>query len=345
MPQNCVKKYFANRCLLTNFLWEKKMPDRKLIVQTALEKLATDFSSLDLTFHQIPNSFPGDVTSYWPGAKNEDVLVCVFKGNQIHEPFHRQDFFFINYAYKNSYQALSEKFDNLITIGEDDCYIGQPYSGYALRAHGTTEAVIIGILIRKNSFFREYLPTVYTDSKLFKFFLAPETKKFSDEFIHLDFSDDYIVREILEMMVIEYANKKEDSQQLLKSILQTLLLEIARKYKIQTSENSSTSLAEQILVYVENHSDAVTLQNVAKHFGYHPNYISSLLHKKTGRMFSKILLEKRMERAVLLIKNTDLPIENISEMLGYSNHSNFYKAFKEYFGKTPREYNSTKRIH
>lgn len=313
------------------------MPDRQLKIQTALEKLAAEFSSLDLTFHQIPQSFPGNLTSYWPGAENEDVLVCVFKGKQIYEPFHRQDFFFINYAYKNSYQALSEKFDNLITIGEDDCYIGQPYSGYALRAHGNTEAIIIGVLIRKKSFFQEYLPIVYTNSALFKFFLDPETKKFSDEFIHLDFSDDSIVREILELMIVEYANKTDDTQQILKSMLQTLLLEIARKYKIQKTK-TPVSLAEQIMQYVENHSDTVTLQNLAKHFGYHPNYISTLLHKKTGRKFSKILLQKRMECAVLLMKNTDLPLEDISQMLGYSDHSNFFKAFKENFDKTPREY-------
>ena len=69
---------------------------------------------------------------------------------------------------------------------------------------------------------------------------------------------------------------------------------------------------------------------IAVQFNYHPNYISSLLHRETGRKLTEIILEKRMERAVLLMKNTTLSIEEISSMLGYSNHSNFYKAFKEY---------------
>ena len=30
--------------------------------------------------------------------------------------------------------------------------------------------------------------------------------------------------------------------------------------------------------------------------------------------------------------------EEIAAMLGYSNHSNLYKAFKGYFGVSPREY-------
>ena len=125
---------------------------RERFIDLAIKKLGIEFASLDLTFHRMKNGKPGDVTSYWPGSEDEDVLVCVFNGKEIHEPFHRQDFFFINYAYKNSYQALSEKYNNLIVIGEDECYIGQPYSGYALRADSEVDVTIIGVLIRKDSF-------------------------------------------------------------------------------------------------------------------------------------------------------------------------------------------------
>ena len=121
-------------------------------------------------------------------------------------------------------------------------------------------------------------------------------------------------------------------------MLQTLLLEIARRYKIEKVGTAPKSLSEQILDYMGDHSDVVTLKDISGHFNYHPNYISSLLHKETGRTFTEILIEKRMERAVLLMKSTTLSIEDISAMLGYSNHSNFYTAFKEYYGKTPREF-------
>ena len=45
-----------------------------------------------------------------------------------------------------------------------------------------------------------------------------------------------------------------------------------------------------------------------------------------------------MERALILMKGTLLSLEDIAAMLGYSNHSNFYKAFRAYYGCTPREY-------
>lgn len=304
----------------------------------ALNKLGIQFSSLDLTFHKMKTQNPDDVTSYFPGAADEDIVVCVFKGKNIHEPFHRQDFFFVNYAYKNSYDALSAKFDNLITINENECYIGQPYSGYALRGKSDKDIVIIGVLIRKEVFFREYLLTIYGDAQLFRFFLNPRTDKFSDEFIHLSVNKSHAIRTILELMVLEYADIKLDTQKILKSMLQTLLLEISRQHRLENVEMQKNTLAEQILSYMDNHSDVATLKDISARFDYHPNYISSLLHKEIGKTFSQIILEKRMERAVLLLKNTTLSIEETAAMLGYTNHSNFYKAFKSFYKSTPREY-------
>ena len=61
---------------------------RNKYIELAINKLGIAFNSLDLTFHQMNTGVPGDVTSYWPGPDDEDVLICVFKGKQIHEPFH-----------------------------------------------------------------------------------------------------------------------------------------------------------------------------------------------------------------------------------------------------------------
>lgn len=307
-------------------------------IERAIDKLGREFSTLDLSFHPVADGSPEDVTSFWPGAENENVMICVFKGRRIYEPFHRQDFFFLNFAYRQSYNALSSKFDNLITVHENECYIGQPYSGYALRGESEKEIVILGVLIRKEAFFREYLPTIASDSALFRFFLEPQTNRFSDEFIHLSFTKDHPVRKLLELMVMEYAGRQEDTQSILKPMLLALFMHIARQYRLEHRDTEPLTLSRQILRYMADHADAVTLKDIAAHFNYHPNYISALLPRETGYTFSELLLEKRMERAAILLKGTTLPIEEIAAMLGYSNSSNFYKAFKGYYGVSPREY-------
>ena len=309
------------------------------LLTLAINKLGHDWSHLNWEFRdfELEDGTP-DKMSQWQGDSEEDIMIVAFKGKHISEPFHRQDFFFIDYAYHLDYNALSSKYDNLITVREGDCYIGQPFSGYALKGDSKDDDIImIGVHIKKEAFFREYLPALSMDADMFKFFLVPQTDKFSDEFIHLSFEKTSPVRTLLEMMVIEYADKKEDTQQILKPMVLTLFMHIARRYRVEKTENTVSSLSERIVAYINSHPESVTLKDIAGHFSYHPNYISSLLHKELGKTFSEIVLDIRMDRAAILLKGTTLSIEEISAMLGYSNTSNFYKAFREYYGKTPRE--------
>ena len=309
------------------------------LLTLAINKLGHDWSHLNWEFRdfELEDGTP-DKMSQWQGDPEEDIMIVAFKGKHISEPFHRQDFFFIDYAYHLDYNALSSKYDNLITVREGDCYIGQPFSGYALKGDSKDDDIImIGVHIKKEAFFREYLPALSMDADMFKFFLVPQTDKFSDEFIHLSFEKTSPVRTLLEMMVIEYADKKEDTQQILKPMVLTLFMHIARRYRVEKTENTVSSLSERIVAYINSHPESVTLKDIANHFSYHPNYISSLLHKELGKTFSEIVLDIRMDRAAILLKGTTLSIDEISAMLGYSNTSNFYKAFREYYGKMPRE--------
>lgn len=305
---------------------------------SALLHLAEEFDKRDWKFLDAPASESLDKIYGWPGEDKEEIIICVHKGQDIHELFHRQDFFFFNFAYKGDYGAISYQNDNYITVKQGECYIGQPFTGYALYGHSEKDIIIVGILIRKETFFRTFLPVLSANAKLFRFFLTPQTDRFSDEFIHLKLKNDSPIRTLLELMIIEYAEKKEDTQTILKPLVLTLFMYIAREYSASNREPASERLSDKIVQYMATHSDVVTLKDIAGHFSYHPNYISALLHRELGKTFSEILLEQRMEKATALLKGTNLPIEEIALMLGYSNSSNFYKAFREYFGQSPREY-------
>ena len=187
----------------------------------------------------------------------------------IQEMFHRQDFFFFSFAYSGDYGALSYKYDNHITIHENECYIGQPFAGYALSAHIEKDIIIIGILIQKETFFQVFLPVLSADTKLFHFFLDPQTNEYSEEFIHLRFDDSCCIRTLLEMMIIEYANPQEDTQAILQPMVLTLLMMVARQYKRSSPVPKDERLSERIVRYMGEHSDVVTLKDISKHFSYH----------------------------------------------------------------------------
>lgn len=308
------------------------------LLSDAIDKLSKWFRNLQWKYLDVPSGSPREKTQLFPGEPDEEIMICLHKGTDIHELFHRQDYYFINFAYKGDYGAISYKFDNRVTIHEGECYISQPFAGYALDGHSDDEIIIIGVLIRKEAFFKSFWHILSADTHLFRFFLEPQTNKYADEFIHLRFDDDYFVRNLLELMVIEYANKQETTQDIMKSMTLTLLMQIARQYKQSTPIAKNETISDRIVRYMSEHIDTVTLKELAEQFSYHPNYISTLIHNEMGKTFSEVQLEQRMSRAVSLLKGTSLSVEEIAYMVGYSNPSNFFKAFKEYYRCSPREY-------
>ena len=180
-------------------------------LRRAIEKLSVDFANLNWSHYNFLSGETKDVLSLWPGDPADDIIVCVLKTNHIDEPFHRQDFFFFNYAYSGDCCVLSVKNDNEIAIKEGECYIGQPSSGYALKGCDDRDMTIIGVLIQKELFFHSYLPMLSGDFSLLNFFLAPQTDQFSEQFIHLSFNRLSPVKTLVEMMVEEYANRQEDT--------------------------------------------------------------------------------------------------------------------------------------
>lgn len=269
-------------------------------------------------------------------------MVNVFHGKRINEQFHRHDFFFIHFAYRGDYDAFSAKYNNRITIKEGSCYIGQPYSEYAAKRESDEECIIIGVLIKIETFIREFLSSLSADTDMLRFFLDPQKNLYSDEFIHLDIPETSPIWKLLSLMALEYANKTEDSQKILKPMYMSLAMYLSAEYKRQNLPVGNT-FSDKLIGYIETNADIVTLKSMAAHFGYHPVYLSRLLPEKTGKTFSELQLEARMHRAELLLKHTDFSIETIAAMLGYSNNSNFYKAFREYYGVSPRNLN-TKRF-
>lgn len=309
---------------------------------SALAALQAQFDSLDWTYHDVEIGGQTEKMYKWPGPPQDDILVCVHHSGAVRELFHRHDFFYFNYTYKGQYDSLSYKYDNLITIREGELYAGQPFAGHALCVHDNQETIIIGVVIKKETFFRAFLPLLSADSRLFHFLLDPATKTHSDEFIHFKVENACEIRALLEMMVVEYAHRQPDTQGILKPLALSFLTQVARQYAATGPQPAAGLLSHQIVTYIGQHLDTASLKDIGAHFSYHPNYISALLRRELGKSFSQLLLEQRMERAVLLLKETTLSVQETALLLGYSNSSNFYKAFRAFYGYPPRAYTSAK---
>lgn len=97
-------------------------------------------------------------------------------------------------------------------------------------------------------------------------------------------------------------------------------------------------LLEQISAYVEdNLAEKVTLKRIADHFSVSVSTVTQLFQKKSQTTFHGFVTKVRMEKARTLIQQ-GLPLESVGRKIGYQDHSTFYRAFRQTFGISPREY-------
>lgn len=101
---------------------------------------------------------------------------------------------------------------------------------------------------------------------------------------------------------------------------------------------SSFVTAYDIADYVNQNIKDVTLEHMARHFHFTQDYMRKLIKKLTNQSYTELVQDARMTTARKLIQTTDLPIGEIIDNCGYSNHTHFYSIFKRKYNCTPAEY-------
>lgn len=98
--------------------------------------------------------------------------------------------------------------------------------------------------------------------------------------------------------------------------------------------------------YVRSNPGKATLDDAALLANLSAGYLSALFKKETGTNFSDYVLKVKMEKAKELLVRPEYKTYEISERLGYENPKNFSRAFKAYWGVSPRNFrtNTEKEI-
>ncbi|WP_429142214.1 response regulator transcription factor [Anaerotaenia torta] len=93
-----------------------------------------------------------------------------------------------------------------------------------------------------------------------------------------------------------------------------------------------------VKAYLMENLSTATLEEAAMTAHLSSSYLSRLFKSRTGCSFSEYLLQKRMERACVLLSNTGNKIYEISDEIGYDSPKNFSRTFRNYYNISPKEY-------
>ena len=89
---------------------------------------------------------------------------------------------------------------------------------------------------------------------------------------------------------------------------------------------------------------AITLNAFGQELGLSASYLSKTFKHVAGRNFRSLLLQTRHLRAAELLRETDLPVKEISARCGYKHVSDFSASFKRVYGDSPTGYRSRNHV-
>ncbi len=107
-----------------------------------------------------------------------------------------------------------------------------------------------------------------------------------------------------------------------------------------TLQAEKPELLDRIMTYIEtNLSSHINLSDTARHFYISESTVSQLFRKKMGVSFYRCVTQRRLISAKALILE-GVPLEAVARQTGFSDYSAFYRAFRQEFGISPRQYRS-----
>jgi len=97
--------------------------------------------------------------------------------------------------------------------------------------------------------------------------------------------------------------------------------------------------------YVEsNYGDDISLELLADKLNITGTYLSAYFKEKTGTNLSEYTHTLRMTKAMEMLQNTDLKIQDIASLVGYFSVAPFNRAFKRFTGATPTEFRRQRQL-
>lgn len=111
---------------------------------------------------------------------------------------------------------------------------------------------------------------------------------------------------------------------------------------VRSNEEVNTDIPfvlKKVVSYInENVNEKIKVEDLAKLTKWQSQHFQRLFSKYLGLSPNQYILNRKIEKGISLLIETDLTVAEISFELGFQSTSNFFNAFKKYTGKTPDLY-------
>lgn len=104
-------------------------------------------------------------------------------------------------------------------------------------------------------------------------------------------------------------------------------------------ETSVAQIINRTKAYIElNYDKHITTAVIARTVHMSPNYLGTLFRQKMGINLWTYVTKVRIEKAYAYLRDTNLSVGQIANLVGFSNINTFYCAFKKIYGVAPGQF-------
>ncbi len=149
------------------------------------------------------------------------------------------------------------------------------------------------------------------------------------------------VYQALKSLVLELDKPRMENRLMVDLLLMQLLLRIAG-LALATSESGQPSgnvYVEQASAFIRTHYDCnIQIKDIAAAVNLHPAYLQRIFKNATGSTVMEFLTSIRLEKAKMLLLETDIPAIEIPDYVGINSRQYFSALFKKHTGKSPSHF-------
>lgn len=149
---------------------------------------------------------------------------------------------------------------------------------------------------------------------------------------------------VLKSLVLELDQSGGKGGSMVDLLFCELLLRLSRlrQEQLHTSQQPSQLYVRRSIEFLhQNYDQNIQVKDIAAAVNLHPGYLHRIFKTHTGRTLSDYLNMLRMEKAKMLLGQSDIPIADIADFVGISSRQYFHLLFKKYADCTPVEYRNS----
>ncbi|QGH36221.1 helix-turn-helix domain-containing protein [Gracilibacillus salitolerans] len=184
---------------------------------------------------------------------------------------------------------------------------------------------------------RNHFTNVHTlmkhDERLMEMFLDDE-----NYFVLKDVDNVY---NHLRSLVLELDHKVPGNELIIDILLIQLLTSVAKNRTDQKEHINEANeyFINQVLAFIhENYDYEIKVQDLAKVVHLHPSYLHRIFKQTMKITINEYITKVRIDKAKMLLVNTDIPVTEISNYVGINTSQYFSNIFKKYTGLSPSKY-------